>query len=133
MNNRYESEDKLLIISPTPQDFEELKVQFKETDAKVIYLAMVKSFNDCNDYDTYVFYHKDNKSHIFYEYENPEHQSYHTETKIGTFQEYWKKLIEMESYEESPFFKFAEIDINYKELDSLIVRKETNQPRKQKM
>lgn len=133
MSNRYESQDKLLIISPTSEDFNELKVKFTEQDAKVIYLAQVKSLDELNDYDTYVFYHKNNQSHIFYEYENPEHQSYSAETKIGTFEEFWKKLAEIDKHAEEPFFKTSSVDFNYKELDSLIEINTQVQPKKQKI
>jgi len=133
MNYGFVSERALLINSPTHEDFNELKVQFNEKDAKVMFLAQIREVSDDNSYDTFVFYHKADESYIFHEYENPAHQSYETKIVVGKIEDYWKKMAEMEGGEPGPFNKLLEIANNYKELDALLEKTQPIKPKKQKM
>ncbi len=136
MNCSFQSEREILIVSPKPEDFSELKVKFNEKDSKIMYLAQIKGESDDNSYDTFVFYNKGNESYIFHEYENPAHQSYSTNIVVGNINDYWKKLAEMEGHEPGPFGKILDIANNYKELDLLLEQSQAKlgtQPKKQKM
>jgi hypothetical protein len=134
MNHSFESENELLIVYPKPDDFKELKVKFEEKDAKIMYLAQVKEATDDNSYDTFVFYHKGDKSYIFHEHENPAHGSYETKTVIGKIDDYWKTLAEMEPHlSPGPFGKLLEISNHYKELDSLLANSQPTKIKRQKM
>jgi hypothetical protein len=133
MNYGFVSNQELLITSPTVEDFNELKVKFPEKDAKIMYLAQIREVSDENSYDTFVFYHKGDKSYIFHEYENPAFQSYETNTVVGGIDDYWRKLAEMEGHQPGPFNKLLEISNNYKELDALLANGQSVKPKKQKM
>jgi hypothetical protein len=133
MNNRFESQDKLLIISPSEQDFSELKIKFEEKNVELAYLAQVRGAEDDNSYETYIFYYKGDKSFTFYEYDNPQNGSYHSKTNECSLKEYWEKLCKHESYGKELFFKYSEADFNYKELDSILTVNTEVKPRKVKM
>lgn len=120
MNNRFELDNKLLIILPTKENFEELKVKFEDPEAKILYLAQIRELSEENSYDTYVFYHKDGKSFVFYEFENPTYASYFTNVKEISIEEYWKTLEDIDNMDKSNFFNYSKIDFNYKKLDGLI-------------
>lgn len=134
MNHSFESENELLIFSPTPKDFDELKIKFDEKEAKVIYLAQIKEATDDNSYDSFVFYHKDGKSYIFHEHENPASYAYETNIVVGGIDDYWKQIIDLEAPTTmGAFKKMLEISNNYKELDLLLENSQSLKPKKQKM
>jgi hypothetical protein len=133
MNYCYQGEKELLIISPTPEDFSELKVKFKEQNAEIIYLAQITELSGDNSYDTFVFFNKDNKSFIFHEYENPETYGYEVKIETATVEDYWKKLSQLEGQQNGTFAKLAERVNDHKELDILLEKHQVVQPKKKKM
>jgi hypothetical protein len=133
MNHCYQGEKELLIISPTPDDFSELKVQFKEPNAEVMYLAQITELSGNNSYDTFVFFNRDNKSYIFHEYENPETYGYQAKVEIATVEDYWKKLSQLDGQENGAFAKLAARVNDHKELDILLEKHQVIQNKKKKM
>jgi len=120
---KYQDEKKFLIIAQTEQEISELKIQFKENNDVVLYLAQARELSDDNSYNTLIYFENNNNGYIFSEYENPAHASYNSDIKECSVQHYWEKLFEIDRLSGDCFFKRIKIKEDYEFLNKNIEEK----------
>lgn len=133
MNNNFKIEDRVLIIDPTENDYQDLKIKFKENNAQGLYLAQVMGLSDENSYDTFIFFKKNGETFMFHEYENATHCSYSIDVKPMVRAEYFEKLMEFDRLHKEKFFEYALVDYNYKKLESEVPQKKNEKSKNHKL
>ncbi len=122
---KIETPDSILIIEPSSQDLDEIKVIFeKEQYDKLYYVVQFIGVSDTNSYETFIWFEKDNMKYMFFEYENKEHMSFHYDKYLADLD----KFIEtVEKYEyKTNFAQTIRRHWLKKELDSFL--KENDYP-----
>ena len=121
---KFEQDFETLIVNPTIEEIKEYKIKFEEESDKLLYFAQVRSYDDDNDYHSYILFEKNGKVSIFHEFENPQHLSYFTTCEACSCEIFFELLACYDNRVDANFFNNARIHYNYINLNSEI--KENN-------
>lgn len=99
MKKLIEENDVKLFLNPTEQDILSLRIKIPDEikNHQFLYVVQTSSFEDDNEYRSYIFSEKEGKTYIFFEYDNPEHHSFYTELEEVNYIDFKERMKELSS------------------------------------